>query len=102
MDSYIVFLIITGVIWFWWNSVTAYEVAHKAAKNACLKLDLQFLDDTLDVIKLRPCRHPHGFVQLCRTYEFEFSSDGDNRYTGHVRLSGSMFEAIDLGAYKMP
>ena len=67
-----------------------------------MKLNLQFLDDTLDAVKVRPCRHPKGFVQLCRTYEFEFSSDGDNRYTGYINLSGNAFETIDLGAYKTP
>jgi len=101
MESYIVFFIIVGIIWYWWSSVTAYEVAYKAAKNGCLKLELQFLDDTLDAVKVRPCRHPRGFVQLCRTYEFEFSSDGDNRNKGYVRLNGTRLEDIDMGVYKI-
>ena len=100
MESYILILLILAVIWYWWSSFSAYDVAYQAARNSCAKLDLQFLDDTLDVIKVRPCRHARGFIQLCRLYEFEFSSDGDNRYTGYVALSGSTFENIDLGAYK--
>ena len=102
MDSYIVFFIIVGIVWYWWSSVTAYEVAYTAAKNTCSKLELQFLDDTLDAVKIRPCRHSRGFIQLCRTYEFEFSSDGDNRYTGTVRLSGTTFDNVELGAYTTP
>jgi len=101
MINYVVFFTITGLIWYWWNSVSAYEVAYAQARAACARLDLQFLDDTLDVIKLRLCRHPHGYMQFCRVYEFEFSSDGNTRYMGYVRLSGSKFETIDMDAYKI-
>ena len=101
MLNYIIFFSIVGIIWYWWNSVSAYEVAYKQAKLACKQLELQFLDDTLDVIKLRLCRHPHGYMQLCRTYEFEFSSDGDSRYKGYVKLSGLKYESIDMDAYKI-
>ena len=101
MINYIVFFTIIGLIWHWWNSVSAYEVAYAQAKAACARLGLQFLDDTLDVIKLRLCRHPHGYMQFCRVYEFEFSSDGNSRYKGYIRLSGLKFESIDMDAYKI-
>ena len=81
--------------------MSAYEVAYAQAKAACARLGLQFLDDTLDVIKLRLCRHPHGYMQFCRVYEFEFSSDGNIRYKGYIRLSGLKFESIDMDAYKI-
>ncbi len=101
MFNFVVFFIIVGIIWYWWHSVSAYEVAYKQAKDACSRLDLQFLDDTLDVIKLRLCRHPHGYMQFCRVYEFEFSSDGNSRYKGFITLSGLKFENIDMDAYKI-
>ncbi|MCU7835091.1 MAG: DUF3301 domain-containing protein [gamma proteobacterium symbiont of Taylorina sp.] len=102
MLNYIVFFLIIGIVWYWLNSVSAYEVAYKAAKSSCYRLKLQFLDDTLDVIKLRLCRHSHGYMQICRTYEFEFSSDGDSRYKGFIKISGKKFEAIDMEAFKIP
>ncbi|MCU7938328.1 MAG: DUF3301 domain-containing protein [gamma proteobacterium symbiont of Bathyaustriella thionipta] len=101
MINYIVFFTIVGLIWYWWNSISAYEVAYKEAKAACRRLELQFLDDTLDVIKFRLCRHSRGHMQICRIYEFEFSSDGDSRYKGYVRLSGLKYESIDMDAYKI-
>lgn len=101
MLDYIVFFTIVGLIWYWWNSVSAYEVAYAQAKAACARLGLQFLDDTLDVIKLRLCRHPHGYIQVCRVYEFEFSSDGNSRYKGYISLSGLKFESIDMDAYRI-
>jgi len=102
MANYIIFFVIVGLIWYWWNSVSAYEVAYQEAKSACQRLNLQFLDDTLDVIKLRLCRHPKGYMQFCRVYEFEFSSDGDSRYKGYVSINGQKFEHIDMDAYKIP
>ncbi len=101
MINYIIFFSIIALLWYWWNSISAYEVAYKQAKAACSRLELQFLDDTLDVIKLRLCRHPRGQMQLCRRYEFEFSSDGNNRYKGYVSLSGLHYENIDMDAYKV-
>ena len=101
MLDYIVFFLIVGIIWYWLNSVSAYEIAYKEAKSACQRLELQFLDDTLDVIKLRLCRHPHGYMQVCRVYEFEFSSDGNSRYKGYVTVSGKKYESIDMDAYRI-
>jgi hypothetical protein len=101
MFEYIVFFLIVGLIWYWLNSISAYEVAYKEAKAACQRLELQFLDDTLDVIKLRLCRHQHGYMQICRIYEFEFTSDGNSRYKGYVSLSGKKYEHIDMDAYKI-
>ena len=101
MFDYIVFFLIVSLIWYWLNSISAYEVAYKEAKAACQRLELQFLDDTLDVIKLRLCRHQHGYMQICRVYEFEFTSDGNSRYKGYVSLSGKKYEHIDMDAYKI-
>jgi len=97
-----VFFLIMGIVWYWLNSVAAYEVAYNQAKAACQRLKLQFLDDTLDVIKLRLCRHPHGYMQVCRTYEFEFSSDGNSRYKGIINVSGKKFAGMDMETYKIP
>ena len=102
MTNYIIFFVIVGLVWYWWNSISAYDVAYREAKSACQRLNLQFLDDTLDVIKLRLCRHPKGYMQFCRVYEFEFSSDGDSRYRGYISISGQKFEHIDMDAYKIP
>ena len=102
MINYIIFFSIVGIIWYWWNSVSAYEIAYREARTVCQRLDLQFLDDTLDVIKLRLCRHPKGYMQLCRVYEFEFSSDGDSRYKGYININGQKVGGIDMDAYKIP
>ena len=101
MINYIVFFTIVGLIWYWWNSISAYEVAYKEAKKACQYMGLQFLDDTLDVIKFHLCRHPRGHMQICRVYEFEFSSNGNSRYKGFVSLSGLKYDSIDMEAYKI-
>ena len=102
MINYIIFFSIVGIIWYWWNSVSAYEIAYREARAVCQRLDLQFLDDTLDVIKLRLCRHSKGYMQLCRIYEFEFSSDGDSRYKGYININGQKLGGIDMDAYKIP
>ena len=101
MADYTIFFLIVAVIWYWWNSVSAYEVAYREAKAVCKRMNLQFLDDTLDVIKLRLCRHPKGYMQFCRTYEFEFSSDGDSRYKGFINIAGKQPKGVDMDAYRV-
>jgi hypothetical protein len=101
MINYMVFFIIVGFGWYWWHSVSAYEVAYQQAKARCKQLELQFLDDTLDLEKLRLCRHSKGYMQFCRLYQFEFSSDGNSRYIGYVQLSGLQFEKIEMEAYRI-
>ena len=99
MVNYIVLFIIVGIFWYWWTSVSAYEVAYKEAKQACKRLELQFLDDSVDVFKLRLCRHNKGYMQICRIYEFEFTQNGNSRYKGYVYMSGKHYDRIEMDAY---
>lgn len=101
MDGLIIFFILLAIIAFWWDSATAYENAYHAARQVCKSNSTHLLDDTLARTKLSLCRHERGYVQFCRQYTFEFSTDGEQRYKGKIILSGKIVDKVEMDAYRV-
>jgi len=51
---------------------------------------------------LWPERRAGGRLGLRRTYHFEFTSTGDQRYRGILVLIGMQLRSIELEAFKLP
>ncbi|MFK5984210.1 MAG: DUF3301 domain-containing protein [Pseudomonadota bacterium] len=100
MDGLIIFILLVAIIAFWWDSASAYENAYQAARRACKLNEVSLLDDTLARTKLRLCRHGNGYMQFCRQYDFEFSTDGELRYKGSVILNGKVVEKVEMEVYR--
>lgn len=83
-----------AVAWFWLDSMRAHEWAMTVARRACAEHDLQLLDETVVLTRLRLGRDGDGHVAWKRRYGFEFSNEGDNRSNGVVELLGR--RVIDL------
>lgn len=93
----IALLVILAILaWFWLDGIKAREIAVKAGQDAAEKFGLQFLDETVGMIKLRAGRDGAGRMQLKRTYEFEVSDTGIERLECSVTLLGKRVEAIDI------
>ena len=88
--------IIGAILIFWRNTLRAREEAIRVSRAACQTRGHQFLDDTVSLSRLRLARTEQGWPGLRRTYEFEFSSDGYDRFVGNVTLFGSRVESICL------
>ena len=101
MDGLIIFFILLVLIAFWWDSATAYENAYQAARQACKTNAVHLLDDTLARSKLSLCRHENGYMQFCRQYTFEFSTDGEIRYSGKIKLRGKKIDQIEMDVYRI-
>jgi len=89
-------LILLGaaVLWFWQDSLAARESANAAAKEACTRLGLQFLDGTVAFARLALVRVDDGFLQLRRTYVFDYTATSIERRQGFVLLTGRRVESI--------
>ena len=89
-------LILLGaaVLWFWQDSLAARESANAAAKEACTRLGLQFLDGTVAFARLALVRVDGGFLQLRRTYVFDYTATSIERRQGFVLLTGRRVESI--------
>lgn len=72
----------------WRHTMHARETAIAACRRACAEAEVQLLDDTVALRRLRPCRSRRGALALERVYLFEFSRDGRLRERGSVVLRG--------------
>ncbi|WP_207061461.1 DUF3301 domain-containing protein [Motiliproteus sp. SC1-56] len=86
---------------YWWSAKGVKELAYQACRRYCRELDLQLLDDTLVLRGLWLKRDPGGRLRFWRSYLFEFSSTGDERYRGRVILLGRRIEGIQLEPHRM-
>jgi len=82
--------------WLWFDSMRAREHAVAAGARACEREGLQFLDETVECVSLRPVRAANGQLTLERVYRFEFSDNGDNRRAGSISMLGGEVESLTL------
>ncbi len=85
-----------ALIWFWLDSMRAREAAIAVVRRACTRNDVQLLDETVVLVKLRLGRDASGRVGWRRRFRFEFSNEGDNRSSGEVELLGRRVTALHL------
>lgn len=95
-ESLLLLAALFGGLIFWRNTLRAREEAIRASRAACEVRGHQFLDDTVSLARLGVGRGVQGWLQLRRTYEFEFSIDGYDRVVGSVTLFGTRVESVYL------
>ena len=92
MNLTVVIVVITLVLIFslWINSMKTREYAISVAKNTCQKWDVQLLDETVYLIKIKIIRSA-SVRTLCfyRKYAFEYTVDGISRYKGFMQFNGN-------------
>lgn len=71
----------------WWNALGARTAARRAARAACVKAGVGFIDEVA-LRRIRPGRDARGNPCLKRVYGFEFFVAGDRRYAGEIALAG--------------
>lgn len=99
--EFIALISVFPVVWFWLDSIQAREAAVRAAASACLEEDLQFLDETVVLRRLRLGRDDAGRLRVVREYGFEFSETGDNRQEGCISLLGQEVERLRLLPHRL-
>lgn len=96
-QPFIVMVLILGsLIWLWVSASRAREYALHACKRFCKQTDVQLLDYTVALQKLRPARDRAGRFCWRRYYQFEFSVDGAQRFPGRVVLNGAVLLRCEL------
>ena len=96
MQDFLLLLGLLAAIWLWRDSAKSREMAIDVARQACLKIEAQFLDETVVISKIRLCRTNRGTMALCRRYRFDFTLDGDHRRQGQVAMKGQSILDIVL------
>lgn len=92
-DLFILFLL-TCVVLVWWHNARFKETALRHAQRYCEQYNLQLLDEGMAIARIWPARSRQGSMVLRRTYQFEFATTGDRRYTGTLTLLGANLEQV--------
>jgi hypothetical protein len=88
-------LLVAALAWLWRDSLRARELAARVSRRACDAEQVQFLDDTVALVSLRPVLE-RGRLALRRIYQFEFSRRGDDRSSGSVMVTGHRLDTVFL------
>jgi hypothetical protein len=99
--SFTLILFLVAIGWFWLDSLRAREMATGVASEMCTRRGLQFLDQTVALVRLGVRRTPAG-LRLRRLYRFDYSEQGFGRYTGHIIMLGTRVEEFSLGLPSQP
>ena len=89
------FLLALGLfIWFWRENLRVRESATRIGRQACKSYGLQFLDQTVALQRLK-LRWAQG-LHLQRTYQFDYSLEGEGRRTGYLVMLGNQHLSLHL------
>lgn len=92
----VLLLMLGAAIWFWYDTLRARELALGAAGELCRAQHYQLLDSTVSVQRTELVRSPDGYRQFRRTFQFNYSDDGDSRHVGFVIVRGNHVEQAGL------
>ena len=93
-------LLLGAVVWFWFDSLKARESGLAAARRACQREGLQFLDETVVGHGFKFARDDKGHLVLRRGFDFEYSLSGDDRYLGAVIIEGRDIVLVDTTQHR--
>lgn len=82
---------------FWYSSLAARERANRVAQETCAGANVQMLDGTVAIHRLRIVRGGDAPLAWHRTYVFEYTADGYRRERGFVVLTGDVVDTVGLG-----
>ncbi len=99
MDSLVLVIFLSAIVFFWWDSVGAKENARETGRQYCQNSEVQFLDDTVELVRLRIRRNYRGHLCFYRSFRFEFSSTGESRYQGMIYMLGRTADKVQMDAY---
>lgn len=86
---------------YWFNAQKAKEIALAAATAHCFAMEVQMLDGYVASNGIWLKRDKTGKIRLQRSFLFEFSSTGFERYSGTVSMLGDRVESIYMGPYRI-
>ncbi|MEY1661394.1 DUF3301 domain-containing protein [Isoalcanivorax beigongshangi] len=100
MIDLILFGAIVMVAALFWRGQGVRERAYRAARQHCKQVDVELLDESVALDRIWIARHGNGPMRLRRTYRFEFTVTGDERYEGQLVMLGSLVQSITLQPHR--
>jgi len=89
-------LVLVLVAIYWSDALRSLDNARAAGRRACQEADVQFLDDSVALTRLRLRRAAQGSLAFWREYRFEYSTDGTDRHPGYLIVHGKQTLQLSL------
>lgn len=86
IESLLPLLLILAGFYVWQSALRARELARALSRELCAAAQVQLLDQTVALQKLRLMRVPARGLLLRRDYGFDFSVDGRDRHRGALSV----------------
>lgn len=99
-DAVLLIVFVSAAMW-WWRGYAVKEVALRATREHCREMQVQFLDESVVIRGFWFQRDASGSLRVRRSYEFEFTSTGDERYHGCTVMLGPRVETIQLQPHRL-
>lgn len=87
--------------WLFYDGMQVRELALRAGRDYCRNIGVQFLDETVSRQRTGFARDATGTLRIRRTYGFEFTSDGERRYTGEIVMLGSRVSGVQAQLHRI-
>lgn len=101
LDLFLIVILLL-IAYYWSSSMKARETAYRSAVIHCQKMDVLLLDDYVALVGQWLKKDEFGVTKVWRSFQFEFSSTGAERYHGKVVMLGEKILSIQLEPYRIP
>lgn len=94
LGTLLISIVAMALVVFWYSGRAAAETATVIGQRACARAGVQWLDQSVHLLAIRPRRGPDGWLGLERHYGFEYSTGGEDRHAGRIVLHGRRLKAL--------
>ena len=101
LSDIVLLLVFAAGVYWWWHAHAVKEAVLRAVRKHCREYGVQLLDETAVLRGLWFRRDASGVLRVRRSYTFEFTSTGDERYHGAVVVLGAAIETIQLEPHRL-
>jgi len=102
MWTEIFFILLFSAAFIYWQSAQKVkEIAWSATQRHCHDMGLQMLDGYIAFSSFALKKDNHSQWHIARTYLFEFSSTGAERYNGVISMLGRRVQLIQLDPHRI-
>lgn len=101
LSNLLLLLVLVAVVGVWLKLSTARERAMHEARRLCQQHDLQLLDETVGLRRVR-LRRVNGLRRVERCYAFDVSIDGQDRQPGRLWMIDNAVTSLSLPTTETP
>lgn len=87
-------------VWYWWRAKAIKDFVLQAARRHCDSMDVMLLDEAVFLRGLWFKRDSQGNLRVWRRFLFDFTSTGEERYTGRIIMLGQRIEHMELEPHR--